>query len=467
MRLLPKITLLACMIIGTFSCSDDDDMSSNPPSQNAPDLVEAAQNAGLTTLLDAVGAVDGLDQTLLNAEAITVFAPTNDAFQDALTAFDANNLNELVENIGGVDNLEVVLGFHVVPAVAFSADLAEGEQNFNTLSGQELTVTKNGTSVTVTDSNGSIYNVTNPDVEIENGVVHVIDGVLLPDLPDTIVDLAVSNNNLSSLVAALEYTGLDDTLADRSAEFTVFAPTNDAFSTFLDGAALEDLPVEVVTQVLLNHVVIGTNLSTDLETSYINSLATFNDTDNNLSLYINIDNGVTLNGISSVTAPDNEASNGVVHIVDQVIELPTVVSFATADPNFSNLVAALTDPGQADENYVDVLSTPVADSPAPFTVFAPTDQAFVDLLAELGVNSISDIDANTLTAALNTHVIAGANVRSTDLSDGSVSTLGADLNVDAANAVLTDPNDRQSNIIAFDVQAANGVIHAIDTVLLP
>lgn len=467
MRLLPKITLLAFLIIGAFSCSDDDDMSSNPPTQDAPNLVEAAQDAGLTTLLDAVGAVDGLDQTLLNAEAITVFAPTNAAFQDALTAFNANNLSELVEAIGGVENLELVLGFHVVPAVAFSDDLAEGDQTFSTLSGQEITVSKNDNAVSVTDANGNVSNVTTADVEIENGVVHVIDAVLLPDLPDTIVDLAMSNDDLSSLVAALEYTGLDETLADRSAEFTVFAPTDDAFSSFLDGAALEDLPVDAVTQILLNHVLVGTNLSVDLETSYTNSLATFSNTDNNLSLYINTNNGVTINGISNVSTADSEASNGVVHIVDQVIELPTVVTFATADPNFGSLVSALTDPGQADEDYVNVLSTSNGNSPAPFTVFAPTDQAFNELLNELNVNSIEEIDSNTLTAALNTHVIAGTNLRSADLSNGTVSTLGADLEVDADNATLTDPNNRQSNIIALDVQAANGVIHAIDTVLLP
>ena len=258
MRLLLKNLILGILITTTLSCSDDDDGTSNPPSQDLPSLVEAAQDAGLTTLLDAVNAVDGLDQTLLNAEAITVFAPTNDAFQDALQAFNVNSLPELVEAIGGPENLEIVLGFHVVPAVAFADDLAEGEQNFNTLSGQELTVTKNNGSVSVTDANGNTYNVTTADVEIENGVVHVIDGVLLPELPDTIVDLALGNDDLSSLVAALQYTGLDEALADRSAEFTVFAPTNDAFAAFLDGAALEDLPVEAVTQVLLNHVLTGT-----------------------------------------------------------------------------------------------------------------------------------------------------------------------------------------------------------------
>lgn len=173
--------LLAILLTTAVSCSDDDDAT--PQVQDDPNLVEAAQEAGLTTLLDAVGAVDGLDQTLLNADAITVFAPSNDAFNDALAAFNAADLNELVMAIGGVENLETILGFHVVPAVAFSTDLAEGDQTFGTLAGQDITVNRTGNVVTVTDAAGTTRTVTTADVEIENGVVHVIDGVLLPTLP--------------------------------------------------------------------------------------------------------------------------------------------------------------------------------------------------------------------------------------------------------------------------------------------
>jgi uncharacterized surface protein with fasciclin (FAS1) repeats len=145
--------------------------------------------------------------------------------------------------------------------------------------------------------------------------------------------------------------------------------------------------------------------------------------------------------------------------------LPTVVTFATADPTFATLVAALTRADQPD--YVAVLSTPAGTYPAPFTVFAPTNDAFVALLAELGASGLGDIDGAVLTATLNTHVIAGTNVRAEDLVDGTVSTLGADLVVDASSATLTDPNGRVSNIIVVNVQASNGVVHAIDKVLLP
>lgn len=108
------------------------------------------------------------------------------------------------------------------------------------------------------------------------------------------------------------------------------------------------------------------------------------------------------------------------------------------------------------------------EDPAPFTVFAPTNDAFGSLIEELdGVESLDDIPTETLQSTLNMHVIAGAQVLSTDLSSGTVSTLGGDIEINADDASITDANGRVSNIIATDVQAANGVIHAIDTVILP
>jgi len=160
--------------------------------------------------------------------------------------------------------------------------------------------------------------------------------------------------------------------------------------------------------------------------------------------------------------------NGIVHLVDAVIGLPTVVTFATADAgNFSNLVAALTATGQPD--FVSTLSTANGTDPAPFTVFAPTDQAFADLLTELGATGLGDIDSATLTATLNHHVVAGANVVSGMLTDNmTISTLGGDITANVTGgATLTDANDRVSNIVAVDVQASNGIIHVIDKVILP
>ncbi len=283
---------------------------------------------------------------------------------------------------------------------------------------------------------------------------------------NTIADFVTNNANYSSLLAALQRTELDKTLAGDGS-FTVFAPNNNAFETFLDGTALDDVPTETLRQLLLNHVIGDRVTSNMLTTGYVKNLAQESTTMANLSMYINTAGGVVINGESTVTTADISTDNGVIHAVDKVIPLPTIVTFATADATFSNLVAALTRDDQLDENYVATLSTANGTSPAPFTVFAPTDDAFASLLTELSAGSLADIDEATLTATLNLHVVAGANVRAEDLSSGTITTLGGDITADAAQATLTDANNRVSNIIVTDVQAANGVIHAIDKVILP
>jgi uncharacterized surface protein with fasciclin (FAS1) repeats len=190
-----------------------------------------------------------------------------------------------------------------------------------------------------------------------------------------------------------------------------------------------------------------------------------------MSLYINTDNGVSFNGVSNVLTADVTASNGVVHVVDGVIGLPSIVTFALADPNFEVLVQALTREDLT-QDFVGLLSIPAGSPPSPFTVFAPVNSGFVNLLAELGVGSLNDIDEPTLSAVLSYHVVVGANQLSANLSGGMEFTTAQGGNLlfnfdDIGGGILTDNNDRTSNIIALDVQADNGIIHAIDTVVLP
>jgi len=289
----------------------------------------------------------------------------------------------------------------------------------------------------------------------------------------SIVDLASQNESLSTLVAALELTGLDATLSSTGA-FTVMAPTNDAFEAFLisiNATNLEDIPVNVLTNVLLNHVIIGEVQSSSLTNGYASTQAISSTSNTNMSIYINTDNGVTFNGVSSVTTADVVASNGVVHIVDAVIGLPTVVTFAVADPNFGILVQALTRPDLT-QSFVGLLSVPAGSAPSPFTVFAPVNSAFENLLTELGISDLSEIDEPTLSSVLSYHVVVGANQLSSNLSDGmEFTTAGGGALLfnfgDNGEGILTDNNGRTSNIIAVDVQADNGIIHAIDTVVLP
>ena len=292
-------------------------------------------------------------------------------------------------------------------------------------------------------------------------------------LGSSIVDVASQEESLSTLVAALQATGLDAALTGQG-PYTVLAPTNDAFDTFLasiNATSLDDIPVDILTNVLLNHVILGEVESSTLTNGYTNTQATSGASGTNMSLYINTDNGVSFNGVSSVLTADVTASNGVVHVVDGVIGLPSIVTFALADPNFEVLVQALTREDLT-QDFVGLLSIPAGSTPSPFTVFAPINSGFVNLLAELGVNSLNDIDEPTLSAVLSYHVVVGANQLSANLSGGMEFTTAQGGNLlfnfdDIGGGILTDNNDRTSNIIVLDVQADNGIIHAIDTVVLP
>ncbi|TDT37968.1 putative surface protein with fasciclin (FAS1) repeats [Maribacter spongiicola] len=611
-----KSTAMVMLLVFAASCSDDD--NDDPVILVEEDnIVEAAQKtSSLTSLVSALAKADesannDLITSLSSEGPFTVLAPTNDAFASLLARLDGFNSLEDFNNEQLQDLLATILKYHVVSGASVSSgDLTEG-QTITTLQGETLTVSiANG--VTFTDAADEVATVTTADVETQNGIVHIIDKVLIPQealdalngvLLTSITDLAISVPSLSILVEALIAADGDlPTVLAGDGQFTVFAPTNDAFAAFLeanDFAALSDIPTDVLTQVLLNHVVTGTNLSTDLATGYVSTLSTAGPNDANLSMFINIEDGVVINGVSTVTTADNKAINGVVHIVDaviglpnivdhavanpnltslvgaltadgnttfttllsdsetdftvfaplnsafdsftnpsdndinnilanhvisgaaanaaslsntyfntaatnvdgdnlsiyvnvddgvtlngtstvaaadivatngiihavdMVIDLPSVVTFAIADPNFSSLVGALTAEGQPD--FVSVLSTPTGTEPAPFTVFAPTNGAFANLAA---VPS-----GEVLTAVLNHHVIAGANIVSGDLSNGLVSpgTLEGDTLTFAidgdGNVIITDGSGNAGiGIIAVDVQANNGVIHAIDTVMIP
>lgn len=287
------------------------------------------------------------------------------------------------------------------------------------------------------------------------------DDTTMPE-PMTIADIVEDTERFSSLKAALERADLLETV--RSGEFTVFAPDNDAFDTFLDGTALADVDIDVLTQTLLNHVIGAKVESTGLSNGYVSTLAEESTTENPISLQVNIDNGVVLNNTVNVIQADIAADNGIIHEVDAVIGVPNVVDLAIQG-DFSILVAALT----RSDLTVDFVGT--LSGTGPFTVFAPNDQAFLDLLASNDDwDELADIPVATLEAVLSYHVIAGANVLSSTLTDGQVVTTfeGSDITINTAGgATITDANGNTVNIVATDVQGSNGIVHVIDGVILP
>ncbi len=281
-----------------------------------------------------------------------------------------------------------------------------------------------------------------------------------------IVELAQSNPDLSILVDAVVYTDLAGVLSGTD-KYTVFAPTNAAFTNLLGAlgvSKVQDLDKNTVKSILLYHVVPGDVKSSALTTGYVKTAATFGSTSSNLSLFVDVASGVKLNNFAAVTTADVAAENGTVHIINQVLTVPSVVTQALSNPNFSTLVQALTR-SDLGVDYVSILS-----GTGPFTVFAPTNAAFAALLQELGVSSLNDIPAGTLNNVLQYHVVSGANVLSTQLTEGQEVTTfeGGKFTVNlAGGASITDAQGRKSNIVAVDVQGSNGVVHAIDKVILP
>ena len=274
---------------------------------------------------------------------------------------------------------------------------------------------------------------------------------------NTIVDIAAADAQFSTLVSALQRTGLDAIL-NAPGNFTVFAPTNDAFDQL--GVDLGTLSNDELAEILLYHVLGASVRSTDLQDglTYASTASTSGPNDEQLTLLIDNDGGsVTVNGSVNVSSVDITAQNGVIHVVDDVIMPLNVVGHAVANPGFSTLVEQL---GSAPGDLVSTLS-----STGPFTVFAPTNEAFEqisDVVATLTPEQIADV--------LTYHVIAGSNVRSTDLTNGAevMTVNGQTITIDlTSGAQIIDAGGNASNIVLTDVQATNGVIHVIESVIVP
>lgn len=454
----------------TTSCSNDDD-SSNTPTTPTPNIVELAQaTPDLSSLVAALSRADGnLVSVLSGTGPFTVLAPTNAAFSAFLSANGFASLEDVPTDV-----LSQVLLNHVIMADVSSSDLATMGSGYTSGSASG----PDGLNISIYfDASGSVMfnnvaTVTTADADASNGTVHIIDAVL--GLP-SVVDHAVANPAFSNLVAALGAADGDlVNVLSGTGPFTVLAPDDAAFSTFLNGTPLGNVDTAVLSQILLNHVIIG---STVTSTALVDAGAGYENTGasgpggNALSLYYNTSNGVMFNGISTVTQADVVGTNGIIHAVDTVIDIPTVVTFAVADPNFSTLVTALTTLTPATD-FAGILSrtaTGNADTLDPdFTVFAPTNDAFAALAAIP--------TEGPLTQILLHHVIKEANITSSMLNnpgDTTAATLEGDnitITLPGSGSNIADITDGSGatdiGIVAVDVQAGNGVIHVINKVMI-
>ena len=278
-----------------------------------------------------------------------------------------------------------------------------------------------------------------------------------PSPEPALMDVLENDSRFTTLVGAIESTGLAG-IINAQPDATIFAPTNDAFDAL--GVDLGSLSQEALNRILFYHVIPTGIQSTDIQPgqTYVSTGAAGTDPAYGLSLLVENNNGtVTLNASAKVTEVDIKASNGYVHVIDEVLLPPDIVDAAIANSNFTQLTAAL---GAASGDLVSVLK-----GDGPFTVFAPVNEAFEEISSV-----VQGLTPDQLASVLTYHVV-GDDVFASDLSNGQVvTTVNGNtftVNINNGTVTITDTQGNDATVVCTDVTATNGVIHVITKVTLP
>jgi transforming growth factor-beta-induced protein len=445
---------LALLFLGIVSlqCSNGNGNGTGPGKKSIVDIVQ--EDNRFDTLETALTAANLID-TLNSSGPFTVFAPTDSAF----SVLPPGLLDTLLATPQGT--LKSILLYHV----------AEGSLGSSVVTAQDSITTLQGSKINVTVSNGNVVLndsilVTSTDIQASNGIIHVINGVLIPPIGNgtgpgekTIVDIVIEDNRFDTLEAALTAANLVDTL-NSSGPFTVFAPTDSAFSNLapgLLGSLLAD-PQGNLRSILLYHVA-GDSLGSSAVAAQ-DSIITLQGS----KINVTVSNGnVFLNDSIRITTTDIQASNGIIHIINGILTPPnnngtgekTIVEIVTEDDRFDTLEAALTA-----ANLVDTLN-----GSGPFTVFAPPDSAFSNLAPGLLDTLLANPQGNLLSILL--YHVAGDSLGSSEVTaQDSITTLqGNKINVTVSNGnvILND----SIQVTSTDIPASNGIIHVINGVLIP
>lgn len=436
--------------------ADDDDADNERYYFNYPDIPTLASGdarfSTLVTALELAGLVDVL--TCKNSgyywcTDFTVFAPTDDAFADPNVA---STVELYTTNAAFLPHLEALLTYHVTDRRIKSKRIRDGK-SIRTLLGEALTTTVDDTGIFINSAQ-----VVEADLRAKNGFVHAIDSLLIPSfVANDIVSTATNAGVFTELIAAAVATGVDEDLGNSG--LTVFAPTDDAFAKVQDTIAL--LSTDQLAEVLRYHVIGDAVLTSDQVVTGPATTSQGEDVDIKVGRRSGM---ISLNGAARVIGTDELALNGIIHTIDQVLLPPSIVlaleptikDLLVADDKFSTLETALTSVGLLDDFA----------SGGPMTLFAPTDAAF----AKLGTDVIDGLlGTPELTNILEYHILDDdlGELKREDLTPGFF---------EAENDGLIQLTRRNygsfiingnTRILQYDIMAKNGVIHVIDTVLVP
>ena len=411
------------------------------PNATPKSIPQTAHCSGNHSALVAAVVQANLLDTLSGPGPFTVFAPTDQAFADANI-----DLADYDTPAGKIELREILL-YHVIEGAVPAANVSEC-MVAPSVNGNPLAFTVGAGGVQVNDAN-----VTATDIAGSNGIIHVIDKVLMPTAtPNDIPRTAACTGNHTTLVDAVIQAGLLSTLQSQG-PFTVFAPTDQAFADKgIDLAAL-DTPsgVAALEEILLAHVVAGTVPAANI--SNCDTLATAN----GFTLSFNVGETVSVNG-ATVTGADAVASNGIIHVIDKVLDPVTtpndIPATAGCTGAHGSLVAAVI--------QAELLETLQGDGP--FTIFAPTDQAFADAGVDLADYNTTEGKAN-LAEILRNHVVVG------ELPAANISDCAQEASL-SGHVLAFSVSDETvmvngATVSTADVATSNGIIHVVDKVLLP
>merc|ERR1712193_347264 len=373
----------------------------------------------------------GLVDTLKGAEALTIFAPSDEAF----AKLPAGTLESLTP-----DQAKAIVSRHVVAvASVYASDVATG--CVETFGGENVRLVKTAKGGVEVFYNGQTVNVVTADVEGSNGVIHVIDNVILGLPEPDVVDVAVGACSFNTLVNIVGDLGLVPTLKGVDA-VTIFAPSDEAFAKLPKGT-LESLTTEQAKAIVSRHVVAGaTVMAADVATGDVETFG-----GEEVGLVKTANGGVQV-------AYNGQTVNVVIHVIDEVILGKDVVDVAVGAGAFTTLVKIVSDLGLV----------PTLKGGDSVTIFAPSDEAF----KKLPEGTLESLTTEQAKAIVSRHVVPGASVYAADVTTGSVGTFGGE-NIDLIkndSGVQVSYNENAVNVVSADVKANNGVIHVIDAVIL-
>ena len=404
-------------------------------------IATSDDHTSLTAAIQAAGLESALQD---DASSLTVFAPDNDAFDDLAAALELS-----IPELLNLENLDDILLYHVLGNEVLAAAINNGD--IVTPLNDANTIKFTSTSEGVVFVNQAQVNA--PDLTADNGVVHSLDAVILSD--ETVVDVAI-DEGFSSLTAAVVAAELLPVLTNPLTEYTVFAPSNDAFDalatalgTDIDGLLADPELADILTYHVLPFELMASMITNgDIETPVNNT--------NTIKLTVTSEGDVFANH-AQVETPDLAVDNGVVHAIDEVILSDETVVDVAIDNEFTTLTTAV-----ITAELIPVLTDPLAE----YTVFAPSNEAFDLAVAGLGIDIDGLLSAPNLGDILTYHVLP-FELTASMISNGDIETPVN--NVNTIKLTVTAEDDvfaNQAQVEIADIDVDNGVVHTVDAVLL-